>query len=194
MRVLHVGESLSVEYGGTAAACAELANHLSGCGVEVSIVTLGGSNGAGPAWPLVPAVAASTCTPTGPRRLGYCRDLPAMLGSHAPPNLIHEHGLWRLHYLQTARFALARRIPLIVSVHGMLLGQALGQRAALKRVGRWLFQDAILRRAHCLHATAPAEAEDIRRLGFRGPIAIVPWGADLKMVEEALKRLVAGRQ
>jgi glycosyltransferase involved in cell wall biosynthesis len=65
---------------------------------------------------------------------------------------------------------------LIVSVHGMLLGGALRQRAALKRLGRWLFQDAMLRRAHCLHATAPAEAEAIRRLGFEGPIAVMPWG------------------
>ena len=99
-----------------------------------------------------------------------------MLDSLAPQNVVHVHGLWRLHYFQSARFAHKRGIPLIVSVHGMLLGSALGQRAALKRVGRWLFQDAVLRRAHCLHATSAAEAEAIRRLGFPGAIAVVPWG------------------
>ncbi len=96
--------------------------------------------------------------------------------SLAPQNLVHVHGLWRLHYLQSAQFARARSIPVIVSVHGMLLGGALRQRAALKRVERWLFQDALLRRARCLHATSCAEAEAIRRLGFQGPIAVVPWG------------------
>jgi glycosyltransferase involved in cell wall biosynthesis len=176
MRVLQIGESLAVEYGGTAAACAELTNQLAHSGVDVSIITLGGSNGAGARWPLDPAVAASICIPTGLRRLGYCRGMPAILESLAPQSVIHMHGLWRLHYLQSAHFARARDIPVIVSVHGMLLGRALRQRAALKSVGRWLFQDAILRRAHCLHATAPAEAEAIRRLGFAGPIAVVPWG------------------
>jgi glycosyltransferase involved in cell wall biosynthesis len=176
MRVLQVGESLAVEYGGTAAACAELANQLARCGVEVSVITLGGSNGAGSTWPLDPAVAAAVCIPTGPRRLGYCRNMTEILGSFTAQNVVHVHGLWRLHYLQSARFARARGIPLIVSVHGMLLNSALRQRGALKRVERWLFQDAMLRRAHCLHATAPAEAVAIRRLGFRGPIAVVPWG------------------
>ena len=115
------------------------------------------------------------CAPA-PRRLGYCREVPAILDSLPSQHVVHVHGLWRLHYLQSARYALARSIPLIVSVHGMLLGGALRQRAALKRIGRWLFQDAVLRGAHCLHATSSAEAEAIRGLDFRGPIAVVPWG------------------
>jgi len=176
MRVLQVGESLAVEYGGTAAACAELTNQLAHCGVDVSLITLGGSNGSGPTFPLDPAVAATVCMPAAPRRLGYCPGMPEILESLAPQNLVHVHGLWRLHYLQSAQFARARSIPVIISVHGMLLGGALRQRAALKRVERWLFQDALLRRARCLHATSCAEAEAIRRLGFQRPIAVVPWG------------------
>jgi len=192
MRVLQVGESLAVEYGGTAAACAELTNQLALCGVDVSLITLAGSNGAGANWALDPAVAASICVPTGPRRLGYCRGMPAILESLAPQNVVHVHGLWRLHYLQSAHFARVRSIPLIISVHGMLLGGALRQRAALKRVGRWLFQDAMLRRAHCLHATAPAEAEAIRRLGFQGPIAIVPWGVQSPAASPSSSRPSSG--
>lgn len=176
LRVLQVSDSLTAEYGGTAAACAHLTNCLTRRGIDVSVVTLAGSNGAAPAWPLDPAIVAKFCNPIGPRRLGYCRDLPAVLGSLPPQNLVHVHGLWRLHYLQAARFAHGRGLPLIVSVHGMLLGSALGRRAVLKRVGRWLFQDALLRRAHCLHATSAAEAEAIRGLGFKGAIAVVPWG------------------
>ena len=53
---------------------------------------------------------------------------------------------------------------------------ALRQRAALKRVGRWLFQDDVLGGASCLHATASQEAEAIRRLPYRRPVAVVPWG------------------
>jgi len=179
LRVLQVSDSLTAEYGGTAAACTHLTNCLTRRGIDVSVITLAGSNGGAPAWPLDPGIVTKMCRPIGPRRLGYSRGLPAVLDSLPAQNVVHLHGLWRLHYFQSARFAHGRGIPLIVSVHGMLLGRALGQRAALKRVGRWLFQDALLRRAHCLHATSTAEAEAIRGLGFEGAIAVVPWGVDV---------------
>jgi glycosyltransferase involved in cell wall biosynthesis len=176
MRVLQVSDSLAAKYGGTAAACAELTNQLSRRGVDVSVMTLGGSNGSGATWPLDPGVTALSCRPAGPRRLGYCHDTPAILAALPSQNVVHVHGLWRLHYLQAARYAFARSIPLIISVHGMLFGGALRQRAALKRVGRWLFQDSLLQHASCLHATAEEEARAIRLLGFQGAIAVVPWG------------------
>ncbi len=43
-------------------------------------------------------------------------------------------------------------------------------------MARWLFQDTIVRRASCLHATAVEEADEIRHLGFTGPIVVIPWG------------------
>jgi glycosyltransferase involved in cell wall biosynthesis len=176
MRVLQVTDSLAAKFGGTAAACAELTNQLSRRGLDMSVITLGGSNGTGAKWALDSSVVARACSPTGPWRLGYCRDTAAILDSLPPPSVVHVHGLWRLHYLQAARFALARGIPLVISVHGMLFAGALRQRAALKRLGRWVFQDALLQHASCLHATADEEAEAIRRLGFHGAIAVVPWG------------------
>jgi glycosyltransferase involved in cell wall biosynthesis len=33
-------------------------------------------------------------------------------------------------------------------------------------------------RASCLHATAAEEAREIRALGFKTPIAVIPWGVD----------------
>ena len=89
---------------GTAAACAS--SRISWRIVaSMFLITLGGANGSGPTWPLDPAVAVNICRPTGPRRLGYCRDMPEILESLAPQNLVHVHGLWRLHYLQSAHFA-----------------------------------------------------------------------------------------
>jgi glycosyltransferase involved in cell wall biosynthesis len=41
-----------------------------------------------------------------------------------------------------------------------------------------LLQRPVLRRATCFHATAMAEYHDIRRLGFRQPVAIIPHGID----------------
>jgi glycosyltransferase involved in cell wall biosynthesis len=70
-------------------------------------------------------------------------------------------------------------MPIVVSPHGMVYGQALGQRARLKRLAGLAFQDAIVHRAACVHATAQQEVDEIRRYGYRGPIALVPWGVDV---------------
>jgi glycosyltransferase involved in cell wall biosynthesis len=179
VRVLQIGESLSVEYGGIAAACAHLSNHLARAGVDVSVMTLAHANGHRRSWPLEPEVIARAGRPTGPARLGYAADAPIVLDALAPQDLIHIHGLWRIHHAQARRFAARRGIPVIVSTHGMLHAEALTQRRALKRVARWLFQDAVVDGARCLHATAGAEADEIRRAGFRGAIAVIPWGVDL---------------
>ncbi|SUS07994.1 Glycosyl transferase, group 1 (fragment) [uncultured Defluviicoccus sp.] len=49
-----------------------------------------------------------------------------------------------------------------------------------KRIAWWLLgQRLTLTRADCFHATAESEYEDIRRLGFRQPVAIIPNGIDI---------------
>ncbi len=49
------------------------------------------------------------------------------------------------------------------------------KRAAARALGYLRALEAVT----CFHATSESEAEDIRRLGFRQPIAIVPNGIDL---------------
>lgn len=178
MHILQVSDGLAAELGGTAAACAQLASHLARRGVDVSVLTCEPTAG-GPRWPLDPAVSDKRCQPTRPRRLGFCPDLPTIVAALPRPHVVHIHGLWRLHYLQAAWYARRLRVPVVVSVHGMLYDVALAKSAGLKRPARWLYQDRLLRSARCLHATAPEEADEIRRLGFDGPIAVVPWGVDM---------------
>jgi glycosyltransferase involved in cell wall biosynthesis len=128
-------------------------------------------------------VISRECQARGPRgltwRLGPFTDAPAVLRSLMPIDVAHIHGLWRMPYLQAARAARACRTPVVVSVHGMLHPAALDQRSLPKRLFRWLIQDPLLLDgSRCLHATAAQEAEAIRRAGYRGPIAVVPWGID----------------
>jgi glycosyltransferase involved in cell wall biosynthesis len=176
IRVLQVIESLNVEFGGIATACAQLANHLARSGVAVTALTLDGAGPARRRRALDARIDALACAPSWPRRLGYCKTLPAMLATSPVPGVVHIHGLWRLHFAQAAQFAHRLGAPVIVSTHGMLHAAARRQRAAFKRIARWVFQDKIVRRASCLHATAVEEADEIRHLGFTGPIAVIPWG------------------
>ena len=179
MRVVQVSESLAVEFGGTAAVCAQLANHLVRSGVSVSAFPLGGVNGSRSHWTLDSAIATRVCEPTGPRWLGYCGGMSGVFDSLPPADLVHVHGLWRVLYAQAGRYAEQHRRPLVISAHGMLNDLALAGKPRLKQIARWLFQDRLLKNARCVHVTAPEEADQIRRLGLKTPIAIVPWGVDL---------------
>lgn len=175
--MLQITESLNVEFGGLATACAQLANHLVAAGTAVTAVTVDG-NRAGRRAALDARVHAVRCAPSWPGRLGYARGLGPTLESMTP-DVVHVHGLWRLYLSQAARFAHRRGVPVIVSTHGMLHAPARRQRAALKQMEGWLFQDGVLRHARCLHATADDEADEIRKLGFNTPIAVIPWGVEL---------------
>jgi glycosyltransferase involved in cell wall biosynthesis len=180
VHVLQVSDSLAIPAGGTAAACAQLSNHLAALGLAVSVLTMDGGADEN-RWALDSRVTARRCRVRGPRRVGYSAELAGVLESLPPVEIVHVHGLWRLHYLQSGRFAASHRAPVIVSAHGMLHRRALEQRASLKRWARRLFQDALVRGAKCVHAAAPEEADEIRRLGFEVPIAVVPWGVDMPL-------------
>jgi len=192
LRIVQVGDSLERAFGGTAAACANLSNHLAAGGIDVAVMTRPAAAD-GARWPLHPRVTSRECRSAGPRaalwRLGPLTDAPAILRSLMPIDVAHIHGLWRMPYLQIARTARASGLPVVVSVHGMLHPAALAQRSLAKRLFRWLIQDPLLLDgATCLHATAAAEADFIRQAGYRGPIAVVPWGIDPPAATPVLTR------
>lgn len=104
------------------------------------------------------------------------------------PEVVHVHGLWRLHYWQAAQYAREVSAPLVVSLHGMLYREALRERAVLKQLARRAYQDDVLRGAACLHATAAEEVVELRRLGFTAPAALIPWGVDIPNNNQAADR------
>ena len=98
---------------------------------------------------------------------------------HGRAMLIHDNGLWLPTNHSAAVIAGKFGVPLVVSTRGMLEPWALKHRAWKKQIAWWLYQRNDLRTARVLHATAPHEAESLRRLGLRQPIAVIPNGVDL---------------
>ena len=98
---------------------------------------------------------------------------------HGGSKLFHDHGLWLPANHSTSAVARKLKIPLVVSTRGMLEPWALNHRAWKKRLAWSLYQRRDLATARVLHATAPHEAESLRRLGLRQPIAVIPNGVDL---------------
>lgn len=95
------------------------------------------------------------------------------------PEIVHVHALWDPVACAGARLARRRGLPLVYSIHGMATPWSLAHHAWKKKAAWLLYQRANLRAAALLHATAGAEADDLRGLGFRQPIAVVPLGVDL---------------
>lgn len=94
-------------------------------------------------------------------------------------DLIHNHGLWMGVNYWAARLARSNNIPLVVQTHGMLSPWALKHKAWKKKIALALFQKQALESADVLCTTSESEYIDIRSLGYRRPIAVLPNGVDL---------------
>ncbi|PTR11623.1 glycosyltransferase involved in cell wall biosynthesis [Cereibacter azotoformans] len=132
-----------------------------------------------------------------PKSFGYAPELAAEL-TRFDPDVVHLHGLWMYPAFAVLRWHRMTGKPYIYSTHGMLSRVALGFSPIKKRIARLAFQDAALGQAAVLHATAEAEAEEIRSFGLRNPVSVVPLGIKPAVVppvtpEQAKRVLTIGR-
>jgi glycosyltransferase involved in cell wall biosynthesis len=122
----------------------------------------------------------------GPPIAGYAPQLyGALVRSQA--ELMHCHGIWMYPALACLRWARREHKPYLISPRGMLDPWALGHSGWKKRVAGFLFQNAHLHRAACIHALCNAEAEAVRAYGLSNPICIIPNGVDLPSLVENSK-------
>ena len=91
-------------------------------------------------------------------------------------DILHIHGLWRPQFHRMSALARSQRIPVVWSPHGMLQPWALKNKWWKKFAALALYQWRDLRSAALLHATAASEVEDLRRLGLRNRVVVVPLG------------------
>lgn len=110
---------------------------------------------------------------------GTSKDLRNALGNLDKIDIFHGHGIWDLAIHQMAICAREKKLPYILSIRGMLESWSLEQSKIKKRLAMFLYQNKDLLKAACLHATAMSEAESIRKLGYKNPIAVIPNGVNL---------------
>lgn len=91
-------------------------------------------------------------------------------------DIFHGHSLWREPVHIMSRIARKRKVPYIISPRGTLEPWSLSHKKFKKQIGMLLYQNRDLQNAICLHATMDMEAESIRKLGYKNPIAIIPNG------------------
>jgi poly(glycerol-phosphate) alpha-glucosyltransferase len=175
MRPLHLTWLLSRAGGGIPPAVASLAAAQRRAGAPAEV--------AGIRDPANPALVdggtpARLFDALGPLALGFAPRMAGAVESLAP-DVLHLHGLFTWPSQVARRFGRATRRPVVVSPHGMLEPWALANSAWKKRLFRLVVEDGNLRAARCLHALCGPEAAQVRRLGFRNPIAVVPNGVAL---------------
>jgi glycosyltransferase involved in cell wall biosynthesis len=93
--------------------------------------------------------------------------------------LIHNHGVWLSQNHAASAVARKLNLPLIHSPRGMLTLQQIGDKALKKRLAWWLYQKRDLAAARAVHVTAESEGDDLRALGHRGPLALIPNGVEI---------------
>lgn len=95
-------------------------------------------------------------------------------------DVFHLHNLWTPNLHWTARSCRKNGIPYLISPRGTLEPWPLSQKKLKKKLSWLLYQKKDLMKASCIHATSEAEAYNIRNLGIRTPIAIIPNGINVE--------------
>ncbi len=115
-----------------------------------------------------------------PERLGVSPAMHRSLRDLAHrPVILHNHSLWMMPNVYPGLVRAGGACRLMVSPHGTVSQWALGHSRLKKKFIWWMGQRHLMQRADCFHATAGSEYEEIRKLGFRQPVAIIPNGMDL---------------
>lgn len=173
MKLLHVVPHISAEASGPSYSVPRLCQALSELGHEVRLSCLaagrevpGVALEVHPQWPLARRFAISPA---------HAR---ALAGSASEVDIVHNHSLWSMVNVAAGWVVPGKRAKLVVSPRGTLSPWALAHSRWRKRL-LWPLQRRVLARADLLHATSEEEYQEIRALGLKAPVAIVPNGIDV---------------
>jgi len=175
--ITHIVPSISNESSGPSYSVVRLCESLIELEQDVTLVTLDGTHNNS-------SLMFHQSFPygLGPYRLGRSPAMARWLKEQALSGkieLLHNHSLWMMPNVYPGKIAKNHNIPLVVSPRGTLSEWAMSSGSNIKSVFWPLFQKTVLESTTCFHATAHSEYEDIRRLGFKQPVAIIPNGIDI---------------
>lgn len=200
LRVVHTVASLEKSSGGPARTVTSLCRELGSMGVDVELISQDMSRHHKRDLVIPPTELVKTTLTSGVQipLIGVViptRFRQQLEKCHLPlcPRIIHDHGLWLPTNHIAANFARELRVPLIISIRGMLEPWAVRHRAWKKQLAWSIYQRRDLLLAKVLHATSHQEAENLRNLGLRHPIAVIPNGIDLIHYTAVLKENVLPR-
>ncbi|MBK0368797.1 glycosyltransferase [Flavobacterium agrisoli] len=183
MKVLHITNSIDKSTGGPSysvpTTCIELANH----GIFINLITQESTNMAD--------VKESTYLSVHFKSIWELFIYGSRL-SNKEIDLIHLQHIWNPYIQVMAFWAYRKKIPYIITPRGMLEPWIINRNHWKKKIALFFYQRKAIQRATYIHATAEMEAQNIKALGFKNPISIIPNGIDLSGLN--LKKLNFGNK
>lgn len=177
MRLVHIVPAVSEEASGPTYSVVRLCESLVAAGNELTLAALDWAPMIDP-----PPFLMTFALGSGPRRLGRSPKMAGWLKAQCAEGMVdilHNHGMWQFNSLYPASASRHGAVHFVQSPRGALSEWAMRHGSRAKRSFWAMLQKRALDRATCFHATADAEYEDIRKLGFRQPVAIIPNGIDI---------------
>jgi glycosyltransferase involved in cell wall biosynthesis len=177
MRVIHIVPAITEEASGPSYSVVRLCQSLIESGEDLTLAALDWST-----IPQTPSFLKVFPLGVGPKRLGRSPEMFRWLQretTRRTVDVIHNHGMWQMNAVYPGWAAKGRKAKLVVSPRGAFSTWAMNYGSNFKRIFWPLIQRPALAQASCFHATSEAEYEDIRRLGFKQPVAIIPNGIDV---------------
>ncbi len=106
-------------------------------------------------------------------------------------DIYHTNGMWMHINHSTCAVARKKGKPYIITPHGMLYPETLARSSWKKWPMRKIWFDRDILNASCIHATCIKEMENIRVLGYKGPVAVI---GNPVSVPDYIEELYAARQ
>jgi glycosyltransferase involved in cell wall biosynthesis len=171
MRILHYLPTVRLSEGGIARAVIDWCTVLAKRGHRVTLVT--GDATDVPDWsserqPTLVKLPA----PTGFLDLLPASSLSALGTALNETDVVHLHAPWLASNIQIARRAMARNIPYVLSIHGMLDDWSMAQSTFKKKVYLQFVGTRLLNDSAALHFTAREELRQARKW-FSNPNTVV---------------------
>ena len=116
------------------------------------------------------------------KKIGHSSHLYKWLDNEINKNrklIIHNHSLWMLPNIYPGLLSNKYKNPLVVSPRGTLSKWSMSSGSILKKFIWHLFQRRTIANAACFHATSDIECAEIKTLGFKNPVSIIPNGIDI---------------
>ncbi len=175
MQVAHVSASASRQAGGVATVLWALCAATREINVDSCIVTY---NDKYLLTDSIEGVSLYCCDVIGPKKLGYSPVMEKQLNRINGLDIIHTHGLWMCNGLHARRASQKRKLPLLLSTHGMLEPYSINRSKIQKKIVSWLYENKNIDAVDCIHAASTQEALNIQKFGINKPIAVIPFGID----------------